>query len=139
MSTFTEYSADTRFVQYSDEYGVAAHYDGPDEFSESEYGDGSGDESGLSDLLFVLDAVLDCCETTSSPRLRVFRYWCGELRGGAIVGRDGVISKMADDLGMNARTVRRHLNAITGHELLGRVFRYDNRSLAGREPDAGCP
>jgi len=93
----------------------------------------------LHDLLAVLDSVMECCAGSGSGvnRLRVFRYWCGDLRGAVIRGRDGTIDMMAREFGISDRTVRRSLTAISAHPVLGRVFRYENCRLNGREPDDG--
>ncbi len=76
--------------------------------------------------LITIIAYLIADSDKADTRIKIMRYWLGEMGSTLINGGSGQISKIAEALGVSGRTVTDHIKFIAAHPILSRVFAYNN-------------
>lgn len=80
--------------------------------------------NGYSVIEF-LRQITDCIQRCPS-RMDVLNCWLHCYSGRPIKGGSGIIEGIAHNTGLHHVTVLRHVQHISGHPVLGKVFKYRN-------------
>ena len=89
-----------------------------------------------ADFIQALHSVMSvACNNVT--RFNIMMSWISDYSCMHAKGRSGLITGIAQKLGLNQRTVSRHVQAISADPVLGKVFKYQNCRAGDRNIDKG--
>jgi len=89
--------------------------------------------SDIRQILFSLLSVMQ----ESKTRFKILTCWLTEFGGTTGKGRDSLVKNIAKSTGYSPRTCMRHIQRISDHKTLGKVFVYHNKRVGNRKIDMG--
>ncbi len=87
-------------------------------------------KSNESDVVIIpmLDAIVDCANNNLA-RFRIMSYWIRHYDCRPIIPGNRIMSDMAKHFGYSTKTIKRHVETISDHHIIGQVLKYHKKEV----------